>query len=111
MTPPTTGTFAEFKKLVDAEDYLQFFGIPYDQQFVNVNRLHILKQFALSIEEIDKAYSEATPDERLERYGLALRQAYETFQGTTPQDTKLFKVFKEQPKNVVLVKDIGTGGN
>ena len=34
-------TMNQFKKLVDAEEFLQFFELPYDQKFVNVNRLHI----------------------------------------------------------------------
>ncbi|TAF20958.1 MAG: nitrogenase stabilizing/protective protein, partial [Nostocales cyanobacterium] len=37
-----SGTLAEFKKIVEAEAYFQFFNLPYDQHFVNVNRLHIL---------------------------------------------------------------------
>ncbi|HEY0200457.1 MAG TPA: nitrogenase-stabilizing/protective protein NifW, partial [Burkholderiaceae bacterium] len=33
------------KALSSAEDFLQFFGVPYDQKVVNVSRLHILKRF------------------------------------------------------------------
>ena len=40
-----TGTMNEFKKLVDAEEFFQFFNLPYDKENVNVNRLHILKKF------------------------------------------------------------------
>ena len=36
----------EFKKLVDAEEFFIFFNLPYDQKFVNVNRLHILTMFS-----------------------------------------------------------------
>ena len=38
-------TLEQFSTLTDAEDYLQFFDIEYDRDFVNINRLHILKQF------------------------------------------------------------------
>ena len=36
----------KFKQLVDAEEYLDFFKISYQQEIVNVNRLHILKKFS-----------------------------------------------------------------
>ncbi len=36
----------QFNKIVDAEEYFEFFQLPYDQKFVNVNRLHILKKFS-----------------------------------------------------------------
>ena len=39
----------EFKKLVDAEEFFIFFNLPYDQKFVNVNRLHILKKFSQTL--------------------------------------------------------------
>ena len=31
--------------LSSAEDFLEFFALPFDQSVVNVNRLHILKRF------------------------------------------------------------------
>ncbi len=31
-----TGTIEEFNKLVDAEEFLNFFKLPYDQEVVNV---------------------------------------------------------------------------
>ncbi len=33
------------KALSSAEDFLNFFGLPYDERIVSVNRLHILKRF------------------------------------------------------------------
>ena len=32
-------------KLSSAEDFLEFFTLPYEQAVVNVNRLHILNRF------------------------------------------------------------------
>ena len=46
----------EFKKLVDAEEFFIFFNLPYDQKFVNVNRLHILKKFSQFMSQIDDSY-------------------------------------------------------
>lgn len=109
MTEATNSqSLADFKKLVDAEEYFQFFDIPYDQHFVNVNRLHILKQFALLIAEIDKVFPDVNEQERLAKYQDALTEAYELFRTSSPIETKLFKVFQEKPKNVVLVSEIKT---
>lgn len=98
-------TLAEFERLVDAEEYLHFFGLPYDPQFVNVNRLHILKKFSNFIKSIDPTGLSET--ELLDRYEIALQQAYNTFNDSSPLDEKLFKVFKDKAQNVVLLSEIG----
>ncbi|NER26350.1 MAG: nitrogenase-stabilizing/protective protein NifW [Symploca sp. SIO1C4] len=99
-------TFAEFTKLTDAEDFLKFFRIEYDQTFVNVNRLHILKQFSLLIQEINKVFPDLSEAEKLGKYGEAITEAYDLFKTSSPLETKLFKVFKDVPKNVVLLDDL-----
>ena len=33
------------KALSSAEDFLRFFGVPFEESVVHVNRLHILKRF------------------------------------------------------------------
>jgi nitrogenase-stabilizing/protective protein len=106
VTDNTPKTLAQFKQLLDAEDYLKFFDIKYDQQFVNINRLHILKQFALLIQEVDKVFPDATESEKLDKYGSAFAEAYELFKTSSPLETKLFKVFKEKPKNFVSLDDL-----
>lgn len=102
-----TKTIAELKKLTTAEEYLEFFDFAYDQQYVNVNRLHILKQFSLLLDKIDQDFPDLSEQETLSKYREALIQAYEVFQTSSPLETKLFKVFHEKPKNVVLLEDIG----
>jgi nitrogenase-stabilizing/protective protein len=101
-------TLAEFNQLVNTEDYLEFFAIPYDPQFVNVNRLHILQKFAAFMKVIDTASPKLHELERLECYQTALRQAYDTFTTSSPQDEKLFKVFNDKPHNLVLLSEIGS---
>ncbi|QSJ17661.1 nitrogenase-stabilizing/protective protein NifW [Nostoc sp. UHCC 0702] len=101
-----TGTIEEFKTLVDTEEFLQFFNLPYDEKFVNVNRLHILKKFSQYIREIDENYPDLSAEEKLNQYSLALQKAYEVFLLSTPQEQKLFKVFNEKPKNVVTLTEI-----
>lgn len=102
----TPKTLAQFKTLTDAEDYLQFFKIEYDRDFVNINRLHILKQFSLLINEVDAAFSNVSETEKLEKYQLALEEAYQVFLTSSPLETKLFKVFQSKPKNFVSLDDL-----
>ncbi|QNP28139.1 nitrogenase-stabilizing/protective protein NifW [Cylindrospermopsis curvispora] len=99
-------TMEEFKKIVDAEAYFQFFNLGYDQHFVNVNRLHILKKFSQFMYEIDQEYPNLSDLEKLEKYSTALQQAYRVFMESTPHEQKLFKVFNDKPKNVVTLTDI-----
>jgi nitrogenase-stabilizing/protective protein len=101
-----TLNIAEFKKITDAEDYFQFFQLPYDAKVVNVNRLHILKQFAKNMNEIDTNFPDLSESETLDRYKDALVHAYEVFLTSSPLETKLFKVFHDQPKGVVRLGDI-----
>ncbi|MGF1485693.1 MAG: nitrogenase-stabilizing/protective protein NifW [Prochloraceae cyanobacterium] len=102
----TTKTLADFEKIVNAEDYFQFFELEYDRRFVNVNRLHILKQFSLSIEEIESSFPDLNEGEKLNKYREALAAAYQVFESKSPLETKLFKVFHENRQNVVLLEDI-----
>ncbi|WP_341525221.1 nitrogenase-stabilizing/protective protein NifW [Nostoc sp. UHCC 0302] len=101
-----TGTIEEFKHLVDAEEFFKFFNLPYDQQFVNVNRLHILKKFSQYMKEIDDNSPNLSPEERLNEYCVALQKAYQVFIESTPHEQKLFKVFNDKPKNVVTLTEI-----
>jgi nitrogenase-stabilizing/protective protein len=98
-----TPTLAQFNQLKDAEDYFQFFGLSYDPQVVNVNRLHILRKFSQLVQAIDKGQSEA---ELLAAYGQALQTAYTLFLTSTSVEQKLFKVFQDRPKNVVKLSEI-----
>ncbi|HLO84815.1 MAG TPA: nitrogenase-stabilizing/protective protein NifW [Nostocaceae cyanobacterium] len=97
---------AEFKKLVDAEEFLKFFNLPYDQHFVNVNRLHILKKFSQFMSEVDETSSGLSEEEKLNKYCEALQKAYQTFQESSPHEQKLFKVFNDKPKNVITLTEI-----
>ncbi|MCU0543580.1 MAG: nitrogenase-stabilizing/protective protein NifW [Oscillatoriaceae cyanobacterium Prado104] len=103
-----SGTLTDFNKLVNAEDYLNFFELPYDAQFVNVNRLHILQKFSAFMKAIDAESPDLNEAEKLERYKAALQQAYDTFTSSSPLDEKLFKVFKDKKSNVVMLSEIGS---
>ncbi|MBE9005092.1 nitrogenase-stabilizing/protective protein NifW [Fortiea sp. LEGE XX443] len=96
----------EFKKLSDAEEFFQFFELPYDSKIVNVNRLHILKKFSQYVQEIDENSTDLSSEEKLHQYSLALQTAYQVFIDSTAQEQKLFKVFKDKPKNVITLTEI-----
>ncbi|WP_310446995.1 nitrogenase stabilizing/protective protein NifW [Thiobacillus sp.] len=77
-----------------AEEFLDYFQIPYDQPVINVNRLHILKRF--------NQYLRATPgtaemdDDTLRSVCRdALGKAYSDFVSSTPAQEKVFKVFQD----------------
>ncbi|MEO1207908.1 MAG: nitrogenase-stabilizing/protective protein NifW [Cyanobacteria bacterium J06638_20] len=97
-------SLTQFNQLKDAEQYFDFFGLTYDPQVVNVNRLHILRKFSQLVQEVDENQSEA---ELLAAYSQQLRNAYDLFLTSSSVEQKLFKVFKDKPKNVVMVSDIG----
>lgn len=101
-----TGALTEFAQITDAEQYFQFFNLDYDPHVVNVNRLHILKQFSNTMRTIDESMPSLSDEERLAKYQTALIQAYELFQSSSSVEQKLFKVFKDRPKNVVMLSDI-----
>ncbi len=101
--PIVPQTLTKFNQLKDAEEYFQFFGLPYDPKVVNVNRLHILRKFSQLVQDEDKSLPEA---QRLGYYRQALQTAYDLFLTSTSVEQRLFKVFQDRPSNVVMVSDI-----
>ncbi|MDX2232417.1 MAG: nitrogenase-stabilizing/protective protein NifW [Leptolyngbyaceae cyanobacterium bins.349] len=102
-----SGTLAEFKQLVNAEEYFEFFHLPYDAHFVNVNRLHILRKFSGFMSAIDAAAPDLSDTEKLDRYKGALEEAYSTFMSSSPGQEKLFKVFNDPVPGIVTLSQIG----
>ena len=84
----------QLKALSSAEDFLVFFGVPYDQKVVNVSRLHILKRFFQYIRQQSLPPLE---DEQamFTLYRSLLSQAYGDFLRSTPAQEKVFKVFQD----------------
>jgi len=98
-------TLAKFNELKDAEEYFEFFELPYDPQVVNINRLHILRKFSQLVKVVDEDANQSD-EQKLNAYCQVLQAAYELFLTSSPVEEKLFKVFQEKPKNVVMVSDI-----
>lgn len=91
----------DMEELSSAEDFLNYFGVEYDQSVVHVNRLHILQRFHNYVAEI-----EAPPaDEKalFNLYADLLRGAYEDFVKSDAATEKVFKVFHMNEPQQVFV--------
>jgi nitrogenase-stabilizing/protective protein len=84
----------QLKALSSAEDFLQFFGVPFDQKVVNVSRLHILKRFFQYIRQ-QEALPENDEPALFAAYHALLLRAYGDFVASTPAQEKVFKVFQD----------------
>ncbi len=89
------------EEMVSAEEFLDYFGIPYDQKVVHVNRLHIMQRFHDYLNKGHAYLSEggdAMPDDcsdaaRRDIYQKLLLRAYSDFVTSDAQTEKVFKVF------------------
>lgn len=88
------GFIQQLKSLSSANEFLEFFGIPYDERVVHVNRLHILKRF---YQYLHKANDLAGLNEidLFRRYREFLMQAYQDFTTSNAATEKVFKVFQD----------------
>lgn len=84
----------ELAKLSSAEEFLQFFAVPFDQKVVNVSRLHILKRF---YQYLRQAEGLGGLDEvaMFSRYRELLTRAYQDFTTSDAATEKVFKVFQD----------------
>ncbi|MDD2816953.1 MAG: nitrogenase-stabilizing/protective protein NifW [Thiotrichaceae bacterium] len=81
----------DLEDLVSAEDFLEYFQVPYEASVVHVNRLHILQRFHDYIAKTsDMPMEEAA---KRERYTALLTQAYQDFVTSDALTEKVFKVF------------------
>ena len=93
-----TLTLAEaMEDLVSAEDFLEYFEIPYEASVVQVNRLHILQRFH---DYLAKQAPNLPPDEAQQRgiYRLWLERAYQDFVTSDSLTEKVFAVFQHVAK-------------
>lgn len=81
--------------LSSAEDFLQFFGIPFDPAVVNVSRLHILKRFFQYLRQQSNEMPLGDEIALFTTYRNLLARAYGDFVKSTPAQEKVFKVFQE----------------
>ncbi|MDD5030030.1 MAG: nitrogenase stabilizing/protective protein NifW [Rhodoferax sp.] len=84
----------QLKALSSAEDFLQYFGVPFDQQVVNVSRLHILKRLFQYIRQ-ENLLAMTDEIQLFTQYREQLVKAYADFVSSTPAQEKVFKVFQD----------------
>lgn len=85
-------TLAEaMEDLESAEDFLNYFAIPFEQSVVHVNRLHILQRFHNYVVQAGELPGEEAAQRAL--YTRLLAQAYQDFVDSDALTEKVFKVF------------------
>ena len=90
----------DLEELSSAEDFLDYFGLPYDPAVVHVNRLHILQRFH------DYLARQALPEAETTKRALYtewLTRAYRDFVASDAQTEKVFKVFQMGQPSVTVV--------
>jgi len=76
-----------------AEEFLDFFGISYEQSVINVYRLHILKRFYQYLRQENLGALDEVS--MFKQYRALLMRAYEDFVNSTAAKEKVFKVFQD----------------
>jgi nitrogenase-stabilizing/protective protein len=92
----------DMEELCSAEDFLDYFQIPYEPSIVQVNRLHILQRY--------HDYLEMTKDDLPQEesalrayYTEWLQKAYGDFVNSDARTEKVFKVFRMfEPQQVAI---------
>ncbi len=84
------------RELETAEEFLQFFELPYDPHLVTWARLHILQRFHDYMEQAD--LSKADEAETMATARTLLAKAYDDFVHSHPLEERVFKVLKDAKK-------------
>lgn len=79
------------EELESAEDFLNYFGVPFDASVVHVNRLHILQRYHDYLAQAGAM--PAAEAARRELYTSRLTRAYQDFVTSDALTEKVFKVF------------------
>ncbi len=102
----------DMEELCSAEEFLDYFQIPYEASVVQVNRLHILQRFH---DYLEKAKDEMPQEESALRayYAEWLQKAYGDFVDSNARTEKVFKVFRMmEPQQVEIpLSDLMSGAS
>jgi nitrogenase-stabilizing/protective protein len=92
----------KLKQLSAAEEFLEFFGVPYEQSVVNVSRLHILKRFYQYMRQ-QRGLDGLDEIAMFKQLRSLLAAAYDDFVRSSAAQEKVFKVFQDaEHKSVTL---------
>lgn len=88
------------KNLYDAEDFLEYYQVSFNQKVVRVVRLHLLKQFRAYLEQ--EMLLESNPNDHMiwEKQRLLLIKAYKDFVNDSPSTPPAFSVFQQNNQNI-----------
>lgn len=89
-------------ELVSAEDFLEFFGVPFEQDIIHVNRLHIMQRYHDYLADAGDL-EEQSDEARFAVYQQLLARAYSDFVDSDAQTEKVFKVFKQGEPQTTFV--------
>ncbi len=84
----------KLSQLSAAEEFFEFFDLPFEQAAVSVNRLHILKRFQQYLRREGRG-EELGRESRRAHYRSLLQRAYEDFLSSSAAQEKVFKVFQD----------------
>lgn len=90
MNAAATDFRDDLEDLESAEDFLNYFQVPFDRAVVQVSRLHILQRFH------DYLARNCGASPSYEEYRQWLARAYGDFVASTPLQEKVFRVLKSQ---------------
>jgi nitrogenase-stabilizing/protective protein len=103
----------DMEELCSAEEFLDYFCVPYEPRVVQVNRLHILQRFHDYL-EMTKDNMPQEEDAQRAFYAEWLEKAYTDFVNSDARREKVFKVFRRmgpQQSAVVPLSDLMLGVN
>ena len=91
MSDDTQDLLEDLEDLESAEDFLNYFKIPFDQSTVHVNRLHILQRYHNYLQ----AHRERAGEPDYADYRALLTQAYEDFVKSDAYTEKVMRVHQK----------------
>jgi len=109
FSPDSDLTLAEaMDDLVSAEDFLDFFGVPYEQCVVHINRLHIMQRYHDYLSNAGRLLENQDDTVRHAAFRQLLARAYQDFVDSDAQTEKVFKVFRmrEPQKTFVSIEQL-----
>lgn len=94
-------------ELESAEDFLNFFAVPFERDVVQVNRLHILQRFHDYLAREPHGNTEGDEATRTAVYRRCLGLAYDDFVRSDALGERVFRVLRQA---VAGQSGCGTGG-
>jgi len=93
----------EFDDLSSAEDFLDYFEIPFDPAVVQVNRLHIMQRYHDYLANTEQPED---PEAQRQQHRTLLEKAYGDFVDSDALSEKVFKVFHmNKPREIFVPLD------